>query len=151
MSTGVLIGIGVGLALVVLIVVILVTKKRAKPARLCGQCRRVMMQEWTKCMFCGWQPVPRLEFISGPLAGQTIDLAGEVTTLGSVAGNTIVLSDPAVSRKHAGIRWNGTQYELADLGSTNGVYVNGHRIPKKALVSGDVLRVGNTEFVFRHQ
>jgi len=151
MNTGVLIGVGTGVALVVIVVVILVLKKGKKTQRLCGQCRRVMMSEWQKCMFCGWQPVPRLEFIAGPLAGQTLNLAGEVTTLGSVAGSTIVLSDPAVSRKHAAIRWNGSEYELADLGSTNGVYVNGHRIPKKALTSGDVLRVGNTEFVFRQE
>lgn len=150
MDTPVLIGVIGGAAALVLIIVIIVAKKRKKPARLCGQCRRVMMKDWTNCLFCGWKPVPRLEFISGPLAGQTINLDGEVTTLGSVAGNTIVLSDPAVSRKHAGIRWNGQAYELADLGSTNGVYVNGHRMPKKALVTGDVLRVGNTEFVFRH-
>ena len=39
--------------------------------------------------------------------------------------------------------------ELADLGSTNGVYVNGHRMGKKVLVTGDIMRVGNTEMVFR--
>ena len=103
-------------------------------------------------MFCGWQPpaaVPRLEFVVGPLAGQTVPLQEEVTTIGSVAGNTVVLSDPAVSRKHLGIRRVGGKYELADLGSTNGVYVNGHRMGKKMLVSGDIMRVGNTEMVFR--
>src|SRR4030067_460542 len=70
----------------------------------------------------GGGPQPRLEFVCGPLAGQTIPLTTEVTTLGSVAGNNIVLSDPAVSRKHIGIRWTGQAFELADLGSTNGVY-----------------------------
>ena len=89
------------------------------------------------------------EFVGGPLAGQTVPLQEEVTTIGSVAGNTVVLSDPAVSRKHLGIRRVGGKYELADLGSTNGVYVNGHRMGKKMLVSGDIMRVGNTEMVFR--
>jgi len=120
--------------------------------RMCGSCRRAMMPSWTRCMFCGWQPpaaVPRLEFVGGPLAGQTVPLHEEVTTIGSVAGNTVVLSDPAVSRKHIGIRRVGGKYELADLGSTNGVYVNGHRMGKKVLVSGDIMRVGNTEMVFR--
>ena len=73
----------------------------------------------------------------------------EITTIGSVAGNTIVLSDPAVSRKHLAFKRVPTGFEMADLGSTNGVYVNGHRMPKKQLVSGDILRVGNTEMVFR--
>ena len=75
----------------------------------------------------------------------------EVTTIGSVAGNTVVLADPAVSRKHAGIRKVDSDYELADLGSTNGVYVNGHKVPKKTLEPGDIIRVGNTEAVFKRE
>ena len=74
-----------------------------------------------------------------------------MTTLGSVAGNTVVLADPAVSRKHAGIRKIDSTYELADLGSTNGIYVNGHKVPKKTLESGDIIRIGNSEAVFRRE
>ena len=54
-----------------------------------------------------------------------------------------------MSRKHAGIRKVDGAYELADLGSTNGVYVNGHKVPKKTLEPGDIIRVGNTEAVFK--
>ena len=108
-----------------------------------------MLPVWTKCLFCGWSPVARLEFILGPMANQTLALIEEVTTIGSVAGNTVVLADPAVSRKHAGIRKVEGNYELADLGSTNGVYVNGHKVPKKTLTPGDIIRVGNTEAVFK--
>ena len=122
----------------------------AKKQKICGGCRRVMLPVWTKCLFCGWAPVARLDFILGPLAGHSVDLSSDVTTVGSVAGNTIVLADPAVSRKHAGIRrGNDGLYELADFGSTNGVYVNGHRMPKKTLEEGDVIRVGNSELIFR--
>ncbi|HUH01755.1 MAG TPA: FHA domain-containing protein [Kofleriaceae bacterium] len=151
MSTPVLIAIIAGGSVLLLLVIVLLVRRggSTQAQRLCGGCKRVMMPDWPKCMFCGWAPQPRLEFLCGPLAGQVIPLAGEVTTIGSVAGNTILLSDPAVSRKHIGIRWVGTGFELADLGSTNGVYVNGHKMPKKALVSGDILRVGNTECVFR--
>ena len=102
-------------------------------------------------MFCGWAPVARLEFILGPMANQTLPLTEEVTTIGSVAGNTVVLADPAVSKKHAAIRRVAGQYELADLGSTNGIYVNGHKMPKKALETGDIVRIGNTEAVFRRE
>lgn len=141
--------------LLVLVAVALLLRKPAGGAaqqRLCGSCRRVMRAEWTRCLFCGWQvpaSVPRLEFVVGPLAGQTVSLDAEVTTIGSVAGNTVVLSDPAVSRKHLGIRRMGENFELADLGSTNGVYINGHRMAKKMLEPGDIMRVGNTEMVFR--
>jgi len=153
MSTPVLVSLIVGGALLLLIIIILVVRKGGKQAahRVCGGCGRAMMPDWQRCLFCGWAPVPRLEFICGPLAGQVVSLTEEVTTIGSVAGNTIVLSDPAVSRKHMGIRRMEAGFELADLGSTNGVYVNGHRMPKKLLAVGDILRIGNSEMVFKQE
>lgn len=151
MSTGVLITIIVVAAAVVLGALVIVAKKNATPKqqKICGGCRRVMLPAWTKCLFCGWAPIARLDFILGPMANQTLALSEDVTTIGSVAGNTVVLADPAVSRKHAGIRKVNGSYELADLGSTNGIYVNGHKVPKKTLEPGDIIRVGNTEAVFK--
>ncbi len=152
MGTGAIIGIILGGAVLLILIVVLATRKKDEPnKKVCGGCRKVMMPDWPKCLFCGWAPVPRLEFIAGPLAGQTINLGEQITTLGSIAGNTIVLSDPAVSRKHVGINRTAQGFEMADLGSTNGIYVNGHRMPKKVLVSGDLLRVGNTEMVFKSE
>ena len=153
MSTGGLIAIIIVVAVAVLVVIAVAAQKNARPKqqKICGGCRRVMLPQWTKCLFCGWAPVARLEFILGPMANQTLPLSEEVTTIGSVAGNTVVLADPAVSRKHAGIRKVDGTYELADLGSTNGVYVNGHKVPKKTLEPGDIIRVGNTEAVFKRE
>jgi pSer/pThr/pTyr-binding forkhead associated (FHA) protein len=111
-----------------------------------------MLPDWEKCLFCGWvPPVPAglIEFILGPMVGQVVRLDGEVTTIGSVGGNTVVLADPAVSKKHVGIRRAQSGYELADLGSTNGVYVNGQRTAKKILAAGDIVRVGTSEMVFK--
>ena len=153
MSTGSIVAIIVGGALFLLIILAKLANRSSSPAnqKICGGCRRVMLPVWTKCLFCGWAPVARLEFILGPMANQTLPLTDEVTTIGSVAGNTVVLADPAVSRKHAGIRKIESNYELADLGSTNGVYVNGHKVPKKTLEPGDIIRVGNTEAVFKRE
>jgi hypothetical protein len=150
-STGALIALIVVVALVILGLLVMVAKRNTSPGhqKVCDGCRRVMLPVWTKCLFCGWSPVAKLQFILGPMANQTLALSEEVTTIGSVAGNTVVLADPAVSRKHAGIRKVNGLYELADLGSTNGVYVNGHKVPKKTLEPGDIIRVGNTEAVFR--
>jgi hypothetical protein len=159
-ETDAIIGIACGVALIVLVVLGLFLFRRPRKA-VCAGCGRAAMPGWTQCMFCGApiaagggapaggpkQP-PRLEFLGGPLAGQVVQLGADVTTIGSVAGNTVVLSDPAVSRKHVGIRKVGAKFELADLGSTNGVYVNGQRVPKKTLAAGDRVRVGNTELVF---
>jgi len=154
-STPVLIGIIVGGVLLLVLLLVLLAKgggnKAKSGPRQCQQCKKVMLPAWSKCMFCGWMPSARLEFILGPMAGQTIRLTEEMTSLGSVAGNTIVLADPAVSRKHVAIRRQNSDYEVADLGSTNGIYVNGHKVPKKALEPGDIVRVGNTEMVFRRE
>jgi hypothetical protein len=150
-STPILIAIVVGgLALLVGLVVLLARTGRGKPPpRACKQCNKTMLPAWTSCMFCGWAPAARMEFILGPLSGQTVRLTDDVTTLGSVAGNSIVLADPAVSKKHLAIRSQDGSYECADLGSTNGIYVNGQKVPKKTLEPGDIVRVGNTEMVFR--
>jgi hypothetical protein len=152
-STGGLVAIIVGIALVILAILVRVSRggEPGKAQKVCGGCRRVMLPVWTKCLFCGWAPIARLEFILGPMANQTLPLTDELTTIGSVAGTTVVLADPAVSRKHACIRRVDGNYELADLGSTNGVYVNGHKVPKKMLDSGDIIRVGNTEAVFKRE
>jgi hypothetical protein len=152
-STGALVALIVVVAIVVVAVIAIAAHRSAQPKdqRVCGGCRRVMLPAWTRCLFCGWQPIARLEFILGPMANQTLPLTEDVTTIGSVAGNTVVLADPAVSRKHAGIRKIDSSYELADLGSTNGVYVNGHKVPKKTLEPGDIIRVGNTEAVFKRE
>jgi hypothetical protein len=151
-STGTLITLIAGGAIGLLATLyVLATRGPAgdRGGRVCNGCKRVMLPAWTKCLFCGWAPGARLEFILGPMASQTLPLADDVTTIGSVSGNSVVLADPAVSKKHAGIRKVDGNYELADLGSTNGVYVNGQKVPKKTLVVGDVIRVGNTEAVFR--
>jgi len=153
-STTVLIGVVAGGGVIIVLSIVLALVLRSGPTErlLCQGCARVMRPDWSRCLFCGWEAsasIPRLDFMCGPLAGQNFTLDAEVTTIGSVSGNSIVLSDPAVSRKHLGIRKNGDVYEFADLGSTNGVYVNGERVPRKQLAPGDVLRVGNTEIVFR--
>ncbi len=157
--------VGVLLVAVLIITVVLQARRGKKGGgagagagaaqrRPCGQCGRVMLPEWNKCFFCGWIPPPpqgQLEFIHGPLSGQVVELVATVTTIGSQNGNTIVLPDPAVSRKHVGIRRDASGYELADLGSTNGVYVNGQRLPKRLLAAGDIVRIGQSEMVFRHR
>ncbi len=154
MSTGTTVALII-VGAVILLIVLAAAANKGSPARgsqkVCGGCKRVMLPAWTKCLFCGWAPVARLEFILGPMANQTLPLSEDVTTIGSVAGNTVVLADPAVSRKHAGIRKVDGEYELADFGSTNGVYVNGHKVPKKTLSPGDIIRVGNTEAVFKRE
>ena len=148
-----LFGILAAVIVAVGVVLLVVSQRKRGPAEeLCANCGKVMMSDWPRCMFC---KTPRgaknaaLEVISGPLLGRNIPLASEVTTIGSAPGSTVQLSDAGVSRKHAGIRKAEGGFELADLGSTNGIYVNGERVARRKLVVGDVIRVGATEMVFK--
>jgi hypothetical protein len=66
-------------------------------------------------------------------------------TIGRMADNVLVLSDPLVSRHHATIFWQAGTYVVEDLGSANGTYVNERRITgPQELRHGYVLRLGNT-------
>jgi serine/threonine protein kinase len=56
----------------------------------------------------------------------------------------VALMDPAISRKHCIISKKGAVIRLEDPGSTNGTFVNGHRIESAELRPGDSLRIGAT-------
>jgi SARP family transcriptional regulator, regulator of embCAB operon len=58
----------------------------------------------------------------------------------------IMLDDDEVSRYHAIVRVNDGGADITDLGSTNGTFVDGHRLTGRVpLVDGSVIRVGQTE------
>jgi Inner membrane component of T3SS, cytoplasmic domain len=145
--------VAVGVLAVGGLILLLALRKQKSEETVCGNCGKIILAEWPRCMFCK-QPrgskKASLEVISGPLQGQTIALDGAVTTIGSAPGSTVQLNDNGVSRKHAGIRKGDGGFELADLGSTNGVYVNGEKVAKRKLQLGDVIRVGTTEMVFKN-
>jgi ABC-type multidrug transport system ATPase subunit/pSer/pThr/pTyr-binding forkhead associated (FHA) protein len=69
--------------------------------------------------------------------------------IGRLPANDIVVDDLGVSRVHAELRpLPGGRYELADLGSHNGTFVNGHRIDKKILAEQtDIVSIGHSTFV----
>jgi hypothetical protein len=84
-------------------------------------------------------------------AGNRFTIENRVTVIGRSSECEISLSDSNVSRRHAEVRRIGDGYSLVDLGSTNGTEVNGQRIQETALMSGDVIGVGQTEITFeRH-
>lgn len=90
----------------------------------------------------------KLRVKSGPLAGEIFHLTEDITTIGCIDGNTVVIYDEGVSKRHAGIKIEEMRYELADFGSTNGTWVNGRKINKQFLRDGDEIRIGNTEMTF---
>jgi len=89
----------------------------------------------------GWQLTVR----QGPRTGQTFELSKPVVVIGREAGNDIVLEDPQVSRRHARLTQQGDSYVVEDLGSTNGSFINGHRVMGSTpLNPGDKLGLGDT-------
>ena len=78
-----------------------------------------------------------------------LKLASAEITVGSEKGNALLLRDQSVSRRHAVIRFRGPRYQVRDLKSTNGTFVNEQRVNDVAsLKDGDHVRFGAVAFVF---
>ena len=63
-------------------------------------------------------------------------------TLGRTRENSLTVSNPSVSRHHAVFIRLGNEVLVQDLGSTNGVFVNGNRVSEQLLNNGDIVRLG---------
>lgn len=87
-------------------------------------------------------------WLEGP-NGFRYQLQAGVMTIGRLSDSDIVLSDPNISRQHAELHSMGDNYQLIDLGSTNGCKVNGQRIERHVLRDGDELTFGPMKLRFR--
>lgn len=86
--------------------------------------------------------------LSGPDQGIRYDLVKSETTVGRDPTNTVQLHDNEISRHHAEIRFDGISHSLADLGSSNGTFVNGNRIDFVSLNTGDNVQIGKTVLLY---
>jgi len=75
-------------------------------------------------------------------------LSGERMTIGRSRECELVIDDPNVSRQHAELRKTIEGWMIADLGSTNGVKVNGKRVHEEVLRPGDKITLGLIELGF---
>ncbi|MBM3634829.1 MAG: DUF2662 domain-containing protein [Actinobacteria bacterium] len=87
------------------------------------------------------------EHVTLYVAGQPFRISQKVTTMGRSRDCDIVVPDANVSRVHAELRHEGLEYVLVDLGSTNGVEVNGRRVLRHNLRDGDRVSLGGAEVV----
>ncbi len=90
------------------------------------------------------------------LNGETLPLAPPGVTIGRGNDADLRIDDPGVSRKHIEIRVEEPQdadgeprITVHDLGSTNGMSVNGRRVEKATLADGATIRIGNTTMSLR--
>lgn len=82
------------------------------------------------------------------VVGHVIQLDLMPVEIGRHHGADLSLNDEHVSRRHATVRRVGDDYELVDLRSQNGSFVNGARWPLYRLQDGDSVRVGSTTLRF---
>ena len=75
-------------------------------------------------------------------------LSGSRVVLGRSREADIVLQDPNVSRRHAELRRDEGGWQIVDLGSTNGIKVNGRRVNNQPLSPGDQITIGVTDLTF---
>ena len=88
-----------------------------------------------------------MAILCGADSGQRVTLESE-HTVGRSAGCRLVISAPYVSTHHARIQWCGSGWEIRDLGSTNGTWVNAEPVrsgESRVLTEGDVLAFGHPE------
>jgi hypothetical protein len=77
--------------------------------------------------------------------GERHELGDRTLTLGRSRECDIRVDDPNVSRRHAEIRHEDGAYSIVDLGSTNGLVVDGKRVDRARLEPGTAVLLGTTE------
>jgi len=78
------------------------------------------------------------------LAGKTWRLDGEVS-IGRAAGCQVTIDDTYASQIHARVFTRDNQWQIEDLGSTNGTWLNRHKVSGPMVIKpGDVVQIGNT-------
>lgn len=84
----------------------------------------------------------------GPNAGARFLLDRDTTTAGRHPEADIFLDDVTVSRRHAEFRRNEGEFEVVDVGSLNGTYVNREPRNSQTLSTGDEIQIGKFRLVF---
>jgi hypothetical protein len=90
------------------------------------------------------RPAPYLD-----IKGARFPLTGVVAVLGRGSDADVRIDDPGASRKHARITLTRGEARIADLGSTNGLVVDGEQVAEAALHDGSRIVIGATTAVYR--
>lgn len=85
----------------------------------------------------------------GPNSGSRYALDEPLVTAGRHPDSMIFLDDITVSRRHAEVHKVDGGYELRDVGSLNGTYLNRRRVESASLSDGDEVQIGTFKLLFR--
>jgi hypothetical protein len=92
----------------------------------------------------------KLLVTEGPLQGTTLTLSGPPVTLGRGDDCTLVLADDYASTHHARLVLDGSTWQLEDLGSTNGTYLDRSKVTRPTPVPLNTpIRIGKTTLELR--
>jgi hypothetical protein len=92
----------------------------------------------------------RLRYLTGPRRGDELIFSGPRVRIGRSRDNTLILTEsdaPASSGRHAEALRDRGGWWIADVGSTNGTYVNDARIERRRLRAGDRIAFGDDQFL----
>jgi pSer/pThr/pTyr-binding forkhead associated (FHA) protein len=89
---------------------------------------------------------PAIVVIEGSAVGTEHAVESPTLTLGRGPGVDLVFPDPAMSKEHACLEWASGSLRLRDLGSMNGVRVNGSEVQVAELEHGDRFQLGEHVF-----
>ncbi|MFY9921943.1 MAG: glycogen accumulation regulator GarA [Mycobacterium sp.] len=84
----------------------------------------------------------------GPNAGSRFLLDQPTTSAGRHPDSDIFLDDVTVSRRHAEFRLENSEFQVVDVGSLNGTYVNREPVDSAVLANGDEVQIGKFRLVF---
>ena len=84
----------------------------------------------------------------GPNAGSRFLLDQPTTSAGRHPDSDIFLDDVTVSRRHAEFRLENGEFQVVDVGSLNGTYVNREPVDSAVLANGDEVQIGKFRLVF---
>ena len=90
----------------------------------------------------------RMEIVLGNMAGKIFTIDSSGATIGRVGDNRIILNDNTVSAHHARISYEGGSFQITDLGSSNGTYINGNKISSFRITDGCSFKIGAMEGTF---
>jgi ABC-type multidrug transport system ATPase subunit/pSer/pThr/pTyr-binding forkhead associated (FHA) protein len=91
-----------------------------------------------------------LQFLTGPLAGTSVQIVKPLTTLGRDTGNDVVISDRTVSRQHARLILENGNWVIEKLNPQNTVTVNQRSVQREVIHDRDIVGLGaGTTFRFQ--
>lgn len=99
----------------------------------------------------GGERIPCLVVMEGTFVGEVYRIERESVVIGRSDEADIILTDEGISRQHAQIDKHENSYAITDLGSTNGIFVNGMPTRQAALRDGDKILLGDVLLGFSFQ